>query len=167
MTRPHDFTPDYTINRDTYLLQSIRHGQKNHTLVYEKRGIFHVPKKSLKLVDNACKSMGSSYRTATERAKQLLADNKHKLPIVIGVDSGYQPYIMFPLYSPRSEHNIWIAYNAVTNIMNHKTHVTVTFKDKIDINLPVLISSFNNQYVTAAMLFKAVYKDWHRFNPPF
>ena len=163
MTTPHEFIPDYTLNRNTYLLQSIRHGHKIHTVVREKNGTFYVTKKSLKLIDTACKDMGSSYRTATERAKQLLSGNKHKLPVVVGVDKEHQPYIMFPLFSPKSEHNIWVAYNAITHVTDNKTFVTVTFHDEVQVDLPVLISSFNNQYVTSAMLFKAVYKHWHRF----
>ena len=166
MNLPEEFINEYAITSDTYMLQSFRHGQKNHTIVYEKKGVFHVPKKSLKLVDTACKDMGSSYRTATERTKQYLAGNKHKLPVVVGVDTVRQPYIMFPLFSPKSEHNAWIAYNAITSIVNHKTHVTITFREAVEVELPILISSFNNQYVTSSMLFKAVHKHWNRFNPP-
>lgn len=167
MNLKEEFINDYTITSDTYMLQSFRHGQKSHTIVYEKRGTFHVPTRSLKLVDTACKDMGSSYRTATERTKQFLTGNKHKLPVVVGVDVNRQPYIMFPLFSPKSEHNAWIAYNSISSIVNHKTHVTITFRDSLEVELPVLISSFNNQYVTSSMLFKAVHKHWNRFTPLF
>ena len=53
--------------------------------------------------------------------------------------------------------------NAITHITDHKTSVTVTFWDEIEVDLPITMSSFNNQYVTSAMLFKAIYKHWHRF----
>ena len=163
MTTPNEFIPDYTLNRNTYLLKSIRNGHKVHTVVKERHGIFYVAKKSLKLIDTACKDMGSSYRTAAERTKNLIPGNKHKLPVVVGVDKDHHPYIMFPLFSPKSEHNIWVAFNAITHITDNKTSVTVTFWDEVEVDLPITMSSFNNQYVTSAMLFKAIYKHWHRF----
>lgn len=164
MTVPIRFVSDYNITSNTYLLESKKDGKKIHTIVYEKSGAIEVSKRPLRLIHIACENMGSNYRASINRSKQFLNENKHKFPLVVATDYGH-PQIMFPLMSPKSHNNIWLSFNAITNIVNNKTHVTVTFKDSLEVDLFIHISSLNNQYVTSAMLYKAVLKHWNRFMP--
>lgn len=155
-------TKNYAIHCDTYLIQTTYKDGKYYALVYEKGRQFYVETKPLKLIDSACRAIGTNFQTASENAKKILG-NKLKVPIIVGFED-QSPFIMFPLYSPRSHHNIWIAYNTIINVVNHKKKITLTFRDDTQVDIPILISSFNNQYVSSAMLAISIEKNWKRFN---
>lgn len=151
---------NYRVTSSTYLLQSKPLGKRVFTTVYEKNNVYTVTKKPLKLIQEACVFMGSSYKAAIEHSKLILLDSRHKLPVVVA-NEFQQPITMFPLFSPKSKQNIWVSFNNITNIVNKKHSVLVTFKDEFEFELPVTISSLNNQYVASAILYRAIHKKWN------
>ncbi len=152
----------YQIHRETYLIRTVHEAEQSYALVYEKGQQLYVQNKPLKIIDAACQAIGTSFQTSAERSRQILG-NKLKVPIIVGYEE-QNPFIMFPVYSPKSNHNIWITYNAIINVTNHKKKITITFKDGTDIDLPILMSSFNNQYVSSAMLYRYIEENLRQFN---
>ncbi|MBB5150414.1 MULTISPECIES: competence protein ComK [Ureibacillus] len=145
----------YYITPNTYLIEPVEHKGKHCSLVYDKFGIFYVDKKPLKLVGDTLKKLGTTYKASTDFSKRFFGKEKHKLPIVLSYD---QPYAFFPLLSPYSSKNIWIAQHAIINIQKCEDSTIITLKNDYEITLPIHYPSFCTQYVCATMLLKFALK---------
>lgn len=153
MTKSIPKVSNYIASHTTYFLKSISHHERIYTLVADKHGRVIYPYKPIKIIRNTCKLHGSTYQASQLQAKQFFGKNKHKLPILISYDFG-DPCIFFPLFSPSSPHNIWIAFQSIVNIVEHKEETIVTFIDGSEEYLPLHCKSFNHQYVRASMFYK-------------
>lgn len=155
----------YHINKNTFLLKgNIVNKKLTTTIVYEKDAIFEVDRKLNSVISTACKNINSTITNAKHISREIFHESRKKLPLVVGNDFG-QPLILFPLFSPRCKDNTWVLYNAVTNIVNHKTHITVTFQHQYEIDLDVSIQIFNNRYVDASILQRYILKNWNAVRP--
>lgn len=153
----------YHITNATYLLLPIPKGKRVvHTLVFDKTGCLYVSQSPMKIINASCRQMGSSYQSAKELSKQYFGENKHKLPIVVAMTYG-DPYVMFPLMSPKSPLNGWVSFNSLINIRDQEGQINVTFKNFVDSNLDIQYTSFCKQYVHAAMLHKHLTAKWKHF----
>ena len=146
---------NYVITNSTYCLKSHPHRGKIHTIISDKHGKVVYANRPLKLVRHTCRLHGSSYEAAKYHAAQFYGKNKHKLPIMAAYDFG-DPCILFPLYSPHSQQNIWISLHAISNIVEHENETIVTFLNGSVERLPVHMKTFNHQYVRAAMYYKYI-----------
>ena len=144
---------NYIISNATFCLTSYQHRDKVYSLILDKFGETTSPAKPLNLIRNTCRLHGSSYDASIYQAKQFFGDSKHKLPVMVAYDFG-DPCILFPLYSPYSTQNIWIALNPIINIRQHSDQTILTFIDETELCLNVHMKSFNQQYVRAAMFYK-------------
>lgn len=144
---------NYIISNSTFCITSYQHRNKVHSLILDKFGRTTSPAKPLKLIRNTCRLHGSSYDASIYQAKQFFGDNKHKLPIMVAYDFG-DPCILFPLFSPYSAQNIWIALHPIINIREHNDKTILTFIDETELTLNIHTKTFNQQYVRAAMYYK-------------
>lgn len=145
----------YYITPNTYLIEPIEYKGKPCSRVHDKFGIFYVDKKPLKLLNDTFKKLGTSYKAANDFSKRFFGKEKHKVPIVLSYD---QPYTFFPLLSPYSSKNIWIAQHAIINIQKRGDSTFVTLKNDYETLLPIHYTSFCTQYVCATMLLKFALK---------
>ena len=149
----------YPISLSTFVIKGQIIDNKLHSIVFDKDGFVCVKAKPNILIARSLKKINSSFAHARDVAKSILGDNMKKLPIVVSNHFG-QPIVLFPLFSPNSKDNIWVVYNSVTNIVNQKTHLDITFKHQYEIDIPVSNQVFNNQYVRASRLFQSIYPHW-------
>ncbi|MGN7478805.1 competence protein ComK [Solibacillus silvestris] len=144
---------NYIISNSTFCLSSYEHRDKIYTLILDKYGKATSPYKPLKLIRDTCRLHGSSYDASKYQARRFFGNSKHKLPIMVAYDFG-DPCILFPLFSPHSSQNIWIALNSIINISENGDKTIVTFIDGTELCLAIHMKSFNQQYVRAAMFYK-------------
>lgn len=153
MTRNLQENSNYIISNSTFCLASYQYRDKVHTSILDKFGETTFPAKPLKIIRNTCRLHGSSYDASIYQAKQFFGENKHKLPIMVAYDFS-DPCILFPLYSPYSTQNIWIALNPIINIREQSDQTVLTFIDETELCLNIHMKTFNQQYVRAAMFYK-------------
>ena len=151
---------NYIISNSTFCLSSYQYRDKIHTIILDKYGKVTAPYKPLKLVRNTCRLHGSSYEASKYQARRFFGENKHKLPVMVAYDFG-EPCILFPLFSPYSPQNIWIALNSIINISEAGDKTRVTFLDGTEIHFAIHMKSFNQQYVRAAMFYKHLILNRH------
>ena len=149
----------YPLSYSTYVIQSKMIGDKLHAYVFDKDGYKYVKVKPNVLIARALKKINSSFSHARDISKSILGEQLKKLPLIVSNHYG-QPLIMFPLFSPGSDDNIWVTYNTITHISGQKNLVIVEFNHQSVIELNVSRQSFNNQYVHAANLFKGSSSQW-------
>lgn len=150
----------YVISNSTFVIQGKMMDGKLHSLVYDKDGYSLVNVKPNTLIGQALKKINSSFAHARDISRDVLGEHAKKLPIVVGNNFG-QPIITFPLFSPGSKDNCWVIYNPITKIGSDKGLVHVEFKHEYDWTSSVSRQTFNNQYVNATNLFKAISQRWH------
>ena len=144
---------NYIISNSTFCLSSYEYRDKIHTVILDKYGKVSSPYKPLKLIRNTCRLHGSSYEASKYQARRFFGENKHKLPVMVAYDFG-EPCILFPLFSPYSPQNIWIALNSIINISEAGDKTRVTFLNGTEVHFAIHMKSFNQQYVRAAMFYK-------------
>lgn len=145
----------YYITPNTYVVEPVEYNGKSCSRVYDKFEIFYIDKKPLKLLNDTFRKLGTTYKASMDFSKRFLGKGKHKVPIVLSYD---QPYAFFPLLSPYSSKNIWIAQHAIINIQKCEDSTIITLKNDYEITLPIHYPSFCTQYVCATMLLKFALK---------
>lgn len=150
----------YAISTSTFVIQGQMIDDKLYSLVYDKDGFTLVKAKPNVLIAQALKKINSSFPHARDISKEILGEHCKKLPIVVGNNFG-QPIIIFPLFSPGSKDNCWIIYNSITKIGGNKDFIQVEFKHRYDWTSEVSRQTFNNQYVNATNLYKAISQRWY------
>ncbi|KGR90535.1 hypothetical protein CD30_10705 [Ureibacillus massiliensis 4400831 = CIP 108448 = CCUG 49529] len=143
----------YHLSFNSYLIKPIKKGEKLYSCVYDKSGEVIVSRKPLYIIRKSCILMGTSYTAAREVSKSFFGKEKHKLPIIIAYDYGI-PLVFFPILSPASPNNVWVALHSIVNIQKADDCTLITLKDDREIKLQVHYTSFCTQYVCATMLQK-------------
>lgn len=132
---------------------------KLYAFVFDKDGCSLVNVKPNILIGRSLKKINSSLAHARDISKEVLGDGCKKLPLVVANSYG-QPVVLFPLFSPGSKDNCWVTYNAITNIGGKKDAIRVEFNHQHEWIFNVSRQTFNNQYVNAANLYKAISQRW-------
>lgn len=138
---------DYLASSKTFAIASYQYKDQLFSIVYDVNGKYLVKKKPLHIVRDSCRSYGFTYDERVNQAKRYI-QNKHKLPVVIEHDFNV-PVILFPLYSAKSEHNIWLSTHAIQGIFNCKTHCNISFPNDKLLSIPVTHNVVNTQYACA------------------
>lgn len=142
---------NYHVNPNTYLIEPFEYDGKLFSRIYEKYGIFYVAKKPLKLVHDSFKRLGTTYDAAVEYSKSFFEDGTQKLPVVMFFDL---PYTIFPLYSPYSSENIWIAFSPIFYIRKLRGCTEVIFENETKKVFPLCFPAFSNRHLHATLLTK-------------
>ena len=104
---------EYEVNSNTLILLPIG---SNVTKVIEKQDSFLVNKTPSQIIDESCRSFGSSYLGRHEGTKHLTGIN-YKAPIIV---EETQSIIFFPTASPRFSKCAWVALNHVKNHIRYE-----------------------------------------------
>mgnify|MGYP003397797561 FL=1 len=145
----------YIITNSTYCLISRAFRNHVHTLILDKHGQVTVSFQPLRVIRHTCSLHGTTYEAAKHHAKNFFGHTRHKMPIMVAYNFG-EPCVMFPLFSPQSKQNIWVAVNAIINIEERNESTVVTFLDGSEQVFPVHLKSFNQQYVRAVIYTKNI-----------
>lgn len=151
----------YAISESTFVIQGRIINGKLCTVVYDRNGYSVINVKPNILIGRSLRNINSTLAHARDVSKTILGDRCKKLPLVIGNHFG-QPIILFPLFSPKSKDNIWIVYNSITRIGGDKNSILIEFKHQHEWTSNTSRQIFNNQYVNATNLYKAVLKRWNQ-----
>ncbi|MFD1204720.1 competence protein ComK [Sporosarcina contaminans] len=148
----------YIISYKTYMLQPQRDGFQFDTKVIERDNTFIVPSKPLAIVSRSCEFYGSSYQILQNSSKLFLG-NVHKVPILIAhAHSVGTPVIFLPTLSPHSEQNVWISYQAISNIVADDLGCTVHLENGVKVKLNVSATTLYRQYTFAGLLERDFFK---------
>lgn len=150
---------DYSIIKDTYLIQGIIQNGQHVSLILDKDGFKVVDAKPNILIGRSLKKMNSSLSHTYEISKQQLSTGKKKLPIIVSHFFG-KPLVFFPLFSPRCKDNIWVNYNAIYDIIESNQQLTVTFLNGKKVELPIMPQAFYGQLGSAFTLHNKISLQW-------
>lgn len=136
---------EYEINSNTLALLPIG---KEATKVIEKQDSFLVNMTPSDIIDQSCRSFGSSYLGRHEGTKYLTGIN-YKAPIII---EETQSMIFFPTASPRFSKCAWIALNHVKNHIRFEEKSILYFQCGKNVELDISYGSLENQILRATKL---------------
>lgn len=140
----------YEINASTLCLIEMNNG---NTYIIEENDEFEVAANIHKIVDESCRSFGSSLEGRLSGTTKL-TNTRYKAPILV---SEYLDIILFPTGSRRGEICHWISFNSIKDYddLNDKNSKYKSFirlsNDKI-INLEITKNILKNQLNKCAML---------------
>ena len=100
------------------------------------------------IIDQSCRSFGSSYLGRHEGTKHLTGIN-YKAPIII---EETQSMIFFPTASPRFSKCAWIALNHVKNHIRFEEKSILYFQCGKNVELDISYGSLENQILRATKL---------------
>lgn len=103
----------YIISIDTLLFKTHYQGDLRKTLIIEKDYKFVYAQKPMHLIRSSCSYYSTTLDVITGFAKKVL-HNRQKVPVLLSATYGV-PLILIPTLSASSEHNIWIAFHAISN----------------------------------------------------
>ena len=135
----------YEINKFTMALIPC---DSKRTKVYETNDTFIISNPIMKIIEESCKSFGSSYLGRHEGTKKLTGIS-HKSPIIIEETNGI---IFFPTTSPRLDTCCWISLKYIKKYYSSNNKTIVIFENNKHIELNISINSFDNQYLRATKL---------------
>ena len=136
---------EYEINSNTLALLPIG---KEATKVIEKQDSFLVNMTPSDIIDQSCRSFGSSYLGRHEGTKHLTGIN-YKAPIII---EETQSMIFFPTASPRFSKCAWIALNHVKNHIRFEEKSILYLQCGKNVELDISYGSLENQILRATKL---------------
>ena len=136
---------EYEINSNTLALLPIG---KEATKVIEKQDSFLVNMTPSDIIDQSCRSFGSSYLGRHEGTKHLTGIN-YKAPIII---EETQSMIFFPTASPRFSKCAWIELNHVKNHIRFEEKSILYFQCGKNVELDISYGSLENQILRATKL---------------
>lgn len=136
----------YEINKGTLCLIQNNDGT---TKVYEEEKEYIINKNIHKIVDESCKSFGSSLKGRYEGTTKLTGV-RYKAPIII---SEYLSIIMLPTGSTRGEICHWFSLSSIKNIeKNNYNNAIVNFYNGKSIELDISFFIMQNQLDKATRL---------------
>lgn len=136
----------YEINKGTMCLIQNEDGT---TKIIEKEGEYIINKNIHKIIDESCKSFGSSLKGRCEGTSKLTGI-RYKVPIVI---SEYLSIIMIPTGSTRGDICHWISLSSIKSIEKSNNNLAnITFNNGKKIELDVSYFIMQNQLAKAARL---------------
>ena len=136
---------EYEVNSNTLILLPIG---SNVTKVIEKQDSFLVNKTPSQIIDESCRSFGSSYLGRHEGTKHLTGIN-YKAPIIV---EETQSIIFFPTASPRFSKCAWVALNHVKNHIRYEEKSILYFHRRKNVELDISYGSLENQILRATKL---------------
>lgn len=136
---------EYEVNLNTLILLPIG---SNVTKVIEKQDSFLVNKTPSQIIDESCRSFGSSYLGRHEGTKHLTGIN-YKAPIIV---EETQSIIFFPTASPRFSKCAWVALNHVKNHIRYEEKSILYFHGGKNVELDISYGSLENQILRATKL---------------
>lgn len=145
-------TTKYILSFSTYALIPHKKGHRLCTKVIDKRGTVILQRKPMYFVQSSCRALGTRYEAARAIAKAFFV-NQHKVPIAIAQDFGV-PCIFFPIFSPSSDQNYWLALHAIVHIEPHPDGCIITLKNEEQLVIPLRHTAFAKQYANATLLYK-------------
>lgn len=135
----------YEINSKTCAL--IQENIKTTKIIDDQNEkIIHTPINQI--INNNCIYNGSSLKGRLESTKYNLG-NKYKLPIVV---EETKEIILFPTTSSKSDHCTWISLHNIDSYIDHKTYITVYFKNNQKLDIKISSESFEKQILRATRL---------------
>lgn len=146
----------YSITLDTFALEPHFEDGRMGTRILEKNRVLYVPQKPIHTVRNSCRYYGNSFESATQSAK-LFLNNRHKIPLVIAYYLG-RPLIFFPIMSPKSDLNVWIAYHAFVNVGPHELGCIIYLDNNQSIIIDASESTIFRQCALSRILEKEIQK---------
>lgn len=135
---------NYKINSHTLALLSIN----NKTKVIEENNSYIINQKTKKIIEENCKSYGSSYLGRHEGSKYLTGFN-YKTPIIIEESKNI---IFFPTRSIRKENCNWISSNNIKKYDKYNNESKITFKNDLELVLDISIGILKNQILKSVFL---------------
>ena len=135
---------NYLINRSTIALVSI----DNKTKIIEENNSYIINQKTKKIIEENCKSYGSSYIGRHEGSKYLTGFN-YKTPIIIEETNNL---IFFPTKSIRQENCVWISLNHIKNYRKYNNKSRIIFNNNSELILDISIRILKNQVLKSIFL---------------
>lgn len=136
---------DYEINNETLVIIP---SDKKVCKSYETTQEVNIQKNPIDIINESCKSFGSSYIGRFEGSKSLLNIN-YKVPIIIEEVS---EMIFFPTTSPRNPRCCWVSLNHIKRYERQAENTKVFFDNNTSIVLEISYQSFANQFYRATRL---------------
>jgi len=122
---------------------------KNKSKVIENYVTYIINKKPYDIVNDSCKSYGSSFEGRCEATNYMIGV-KYKCPIVI---SEVKEIIMFPTSSAKNDECIWINYNAIEKYYNkNPKDLTIILKNSRKFDLKLSNRIISNQIFKSSRL---------------
>lgn len=141
----------YEINNSTC---AILPKDNEESYIIELENNYTVEKTPTKIVNDSCKSFGSSLIGRQEGTKKLL-NISYKAPIIVCEAS---ELIFFPTSSPRFKDCCWISLNNIKNYKKENNHTIIEFTNDKKIKLEVSFYTLENQIFKATMLASKLFK---------
>ena len=135
---------EYKINSHTLALISLY----DKTKVIEDNNSYIINQKTKKIIEENCRSYGSSYVGRHEGSKYLTGFS-YKSPIIIEESKNI---IFFPTRSIRKENCNWIAANNVKKYNKYNDKSKVIFKNDLELILDISIGILKNQILKSVFL---------------
>lgn len=141
----------FIISTKTLVLKTTRNEHRIKTYVIEDEKQFILPRKPLHIIRSTCRYYGTSLTAVTQGAREILND-RHKVPIIVGVDRGF-PLILIPTLSPRADDNIWISFHAIVRFKAIKAGYTeILLSNGLFLQVPVSEPIIQRQIALAHLL---------------
>ncbi|KYC81464.1 competence protein ComK [Bacillus licheniformis] len=145
-----DMTKDtYEVNSSTMAVLPLGEGEKPASKILETDRTFRVNMKPFQIIERSCRYFGSSYAGRKAGTYEVIKVS-HKPPIMVDHSNNI---FLFPTFSSTRPQCGWLSHAHVHEFCAAKYDNTfVTFVNGETLELPVSISSFENQVYRTAWL---------------
>ncbi|MCY8075314.1 competence protein ComK [Bacillus haynesii] len=145
-----DMTKDtYEVNSSTMAVLPLREGEKPASKILETDRTFLVNMKPFQIIERSCRYFGSSYAGRKAGTYEVIKVS-HKPPIMVDHSNNI---FLFPTFSSTRPQCGWLSHAHVHEFCAAKYDNTfVTFVNGETLELPVSITSFENQVYRTAWL---------------
>lgn len=113
----------YIISSETLVFKTHYQGERRKTLIIEKDKKFLYAQQPMHLIRASCNYYSTTLEVITSFAKKVL-NNRQKVPVLLSATYGV-PLILIPTLSASSDHNIWIAFHAISNFKSNEPGYTI------------------------------------------
>lgn len=150
MMSTEDMTKDtYEVNSSTMAVLPLREGEKPASKILETDRTFLVNMKPFQIIERSCRYFGSSYAGRKAGTYEVIKVS-HKPPIMVDHSNNI---FLFPTFSSTRPQCGWLSHAHVHEFCAAKYDNTfVTFVNGETLELPVSITSFENQVYRTAWL---------------
>lgn len=135
----------YEINSATLAIIPLNNKE---TIIHETDKKYIIRRSSNKILDDSCKTFGSSFKGRQEGSYKLLGAN-YKTPVII---SEAKEIIFFPTTSPRTDDCCWISLQNIERYFKKDYNTLILFKNNEELEFQVSFFIIENQYYKATML---------------
>ncbi|ETB70811.1 competence protein [Bacillus sp. CPSM8] len=150
MMSTEDMTKDtYEVNSSTMAVLPLGEGEKPASKILETDRTFRVNMKPFQIIERSCRYFGSSYAGRKAGTYEVIKVS-HKPPIMVDHSNNI---FLFPTFSSTRPQCGWLSHAHVHEFCAAKYDNTfVTFVNGETLELPVSITSFENQVYRTAWL---------------